>query len=64
MALPRYLLQDGHLQLRKENIKAEIISAKEMPRTMFGGSPKMPVGLPSTERRARNARINGATAII
>jgi len=50
--------------LKSENIKTEIINAKEMPRTAFGGSPKIPVGLPSTERRAINARIIGPTAMI
>ena len=64
IALPKYLLQDGHLQLRKENISTEIINAKAMPTTMFRGSPKMPVELCSTERRAMNARTKGATAII
>jgi hypothetical protein len=64
MALPRYLLQAGQRQLKRENIKTEMMRAKAMPRTMFGGSPKMPVGLPSTEKRAINASIIGPTAMI
>jgi hypothetical protein len=64
MGLPKYLLQAGHRQLKRENINTEMIKAKVMPRTMFGGSPKIPVGLPSTERRAINASIIGPTAII
>jgi len=64
MALPKYLLQDGHRQLKRENIKTEMIKAKEMVRTVFGGSPKIAVELPSTERRAINASIIGPTAMI
>jgi hypothetical protein len=41
-----------------------MINAKEMVRTVFDGSPKIPVGLPSTERRAINASIIGPTAMI
>ena len=64
MALPKYLLQDGHLQLRKENTKTEMITAKAVTRIVLGASPKMPVGLFSTDRRPINARIIGPTAII
>jgi hypothetical protein len=64
MTLPKYLLQDGHRQLRKENIRTEITKAKAIPRTISGGSPKMPVELCSTERRAMNANTNGPIAII
>jgi hypothetical protein len=64
MAFPKYLLQDGHLQLRKENIRTEIIKPQPMTRTMFCGSPKMPLGLFSTDKRAINASIIGPTAII
>jgi hypothetical protein len=64
IALPRYLLQAVHRQLKRENIKAEMIKAKEMPRTVFGGSPKMELELPSTERRAMNASMIGPTAMI
>jgi hypothetical protein len=41
-----------------------MIKAKVIPRTVLGGSPKIPVGLFSTERSAINARIIGPTAII
>jgi len=41
-----------------------MIKTKLIPKTMFGGSPKIPVGLDSTERRAINARIIGPTAMI
>ena len=64
MALPKYLLQDGHLQLSKEDIKTEIITAKAATRIVLGASPKMPVGLFSTDRRPINARIIGPTTII
>jgi len=64
MALPKYWLQDGHRQLKRENISTEMIKAKLVPKTMFGGSPKIPVGLDSTERMAINARIIGPTAMI
>ena len=50
--------------MKRENIKTEMINAKAMPRTMFDGSPKIPVGFPSTERRAINASITGPTAMI
>ena len=50
--------------MKRENINTEMIRAKEMPKAMFGGSPKIPVGLPSTERRAINANIIGPTAMI
>ena len=50
--------------MRRENINTEMIKAKEMVRTVFGGSPKMPAGLPSTEKRAINASIIGPTAMI
>ena len=50
--------------MNRENIKTEMIKAKEIPRTVFGGSPKIPVGLPSTEKRAINASIIGPTAMI
>ena len=62
--LPKYLLHDGHLQLRRENIITEMITAKAVTRIVFGGRPKMPVGLPSTERSPINASIIGPTAII
>jgi hypothetical protein len=64
MALPKYLLQDGHLQFKKENTKTEMITAKAATRIVFGANPKMPVGLLSTDRRPINARIIGPTAII
>jgi len=41
-----------------------MIKAKEMPRTVVGGSPKMELELPSTGRRAINASIFGPTAMI
>jgi hypothetical protein len=63
MALPKYLL-DGHLQFRKENTKTEMITAKAVTRIVLDASPKMPVGLFSTDRRPINARIIGPTAII
>jgi hypothetical protein len=64
MALPKYLLQDGHLQFRKENTRTEIITKKAATIIVLGASPKMPVGLFSTDMRPINARIIGPTAII
>ena len=63
MALPKYLLHDGHLQLSKENTNTEMITAKAATRIVLGASPKMPVGLFSVDRRPINARIIGPIAM-
>jgi hypothetical protein len=63
-AFPKYPLQEGHLQLSKENIKTPMISVKETPRTIPGESPKRPPDLSSTDIKPINARTTGARARI
>ena len=61
---PKYLLHEGHRQLKNEKINNEIIIAIEIPEIAFEGIPKIPEGLFLTDTIPRKAIIIGNVAII